>query len=207
MDILPALKETIKSLKNAAISADRKEVLDYLIDCIKSEREIENSIKLYFICTHNSRRSHYSQVWAQCLASYFDIQNVTCYSGGTETTAIYPMVLETLESSGFEVTPLSAESNPIYSIKYAVNEHPIIGFSKEMEHSFNPKTNFLAVFTCNEAEQNCPIAFGAKKKISLPFIDPKAYDNNPIKFQKYNETNLQIATEFYYVFSQIRNQS
>ena len=37
------------------------------------------AIRLNFICTHNSRRSHLSQIWAQTMAAYYNIKNVNDY--------------------------------------------------------------------------------------------------------------------------------
>lgn len=48
------------------------------------------------ICTHNSRRSHLSQLWAQVASFHFGIDQVAVYSAGTQARAIYPMILETL---------------------------------------------------------------------------------------------------------------
>ncbi len=73
------------------------------MEFIQSKVSYQQEIRLNFICTHNSRRSHLSQIWAQTMAHYFDIKNVFCYSGGTETTALFPMVAETLQNSGFQI--------------------------------------------------------------------------------------------------------
>ena len=115
------------------ISKERKETLQPCIDFIQEKVDSHQDIRLNFICTHNSRRSHLSQIWAQTLAYYFNIKNVQCYSGGTESTALFPMVAETLINSGFQIEKLSEENNPIYSIKFAENEPPIIGFSKKFD--------------------------------------------------------------------------
>jgi arsenate reductase len=199
------IENLIKNLKPKTISDDRKEILKPLIDFIQLKVTNDQEIRINFICTHNSRRSHLSQVWAQTMASYFNIKNVFCYSGGTEATALFPMAAETLKNSGFEVKTLSDGKNPVYSIKYAENEHPIIGFSKKLDDDFNPKSKFAAIMTCDSANEACPIVSGAEKRIPITFEDPKAFDNTPQQVEKYNERSLQIATELFYVFSQIKS--
>ena len=139
------------------------------------------------------------------MANYFNIRNVFCYSGGTEATALFPMVAETLLNSGFQINTISKNDNPVYSIKYADNEHPIIGFSKKLNDDFNPKSGFCAVLTCDSANEACPIVFGAEKRIPITFEDPKVFDDAPQQAEKYNERSLQIATEMFYVFSQINS--
>ena len=137
------------------------------------------------------------------MANYFNINNVFCYSGGLEATALYPMVIETLKNSGFQIGKLSDNDNPVYSIKYADNEHPIIGFSKKLDDDFNPKSEFAAIMTCDSANEACPFVPGAEKRIPITFEDPKAFDNTPQQAEKYKERSLQIATEMFYIFSKI----
>jgi len=199
------IESTINSLNNESISEARKKTLQALIDFIQIKVDNHQEIRINFICTHNSRRSHLSQVWAQTMAFYFNIKNVFCYSGGTESTALFPMAAKTLENSGFEVKTISENINPIYSIKYAENEHPIIGFSKKFDDPFNPKSEFAAIMTCSQADGDCPFIAGAEKRIPITFEDPKAFDNTPQQAEKYIERSLQIATELFYVFSQINS--
>ncbi|MEM5564391.1 protein-tyrosine-phosphatase [Psychroserpens sp. AS72] len=193
----------IKSLQPETISEERKAVLQPLIEFIQSKVSSKQDIRINFICTHNSRRSHLSQVWAQTMAYHFNIKNVFCYSGGTEATALFPMAAKTLENSGFEVRKISEGKNPVYSIKYAANEHPVIGFSKKLDDDFNPKSEFAAIMTCDSANEACPFVSGAEKRIPITFKDPKAFDNTPQQAEKYNERSLQIATELFYIFSKI----
>lgn len=203
--LFSAIEEEIKGLNTQTILEERKAILQPLTDFIQSKVSENQEIRINFICTHNSRRSHLSQIWAQTMANYFNIKNVFCYSGGTEATALFPMVAETLQNSGFQINTISKNDNPIYSIKYADNQHPIIGFSKKLDDDFNPKSEFVAIMTCDSANEACPFVPGAKKRIPITFEDPKAFDNTPQKAEKYNERSLQIATEMLYVFSQINS--
>ena len=202
--LLSEIENVIKELNPQTISSERKAVLQPLTDFIQSKVSNQQEIRINFICTNNSRRSHLSQVWAQTMANYFNIKNVFCYSGGTEATALFPMVVETLQKSGFQISKISQNENPVYSIKYTDNEHPIIGFSKKLDDDFNPKSEFAAIMTCDSANEACPFVPGAEKRIPIMFEDPKAFDNTPLQAQKYLERSEQIASEMYYIFSQIK---
>lgn len=204
-NLYPQLQKTIVDLNIRTISESRKVSLHALIDYIQNKVDRNQTIRINFICTHNSRRSHLSQIWAQTMAHYFNFKNVFCYSSGTEQTALYPAVVETLKDTGFEIEKLSEEINPIYSIKFAENEHPILGFSKKLDTAFNPKSMFAAIMTCSQADGACPFVVGAEKRIPITFEDPKIYDNTPQQAEKYMERSLQIATELFYVFSQIKS--
>ena len=198
------IKNTINSFDFNQISDERKTILQPLVDYIQNKVNNKQGIRLNLICTHNSRRSHLSQVWAQTAAANYNIQNVSCYSGGTEATALFPMVAETLQYSGFKVKAISEGQNPVYSIKFASNEHPVIGFSKTYDDDFNPESEFAAIMTCSQADGGCPFIAGAEKRIPITFEDPKVSDGTPEQKVVYLERSLQIGTEMFYVFSQIK---
>ncbi len=202
--IFRKIEEIIESLELQSIPDSRKAELAPLIDFIEEKLKAKKPIKLNFICTHNSRRSHLAQIWAQVMAEYFNIEKLSCYSGGTEATAMFPVVGEILAEQGFEISPISQDENPVYVIKYAANSHPVIGFSKTFDHTFNPVSGFAAIMTCSQADADCPFIAGAEKRIPIPYDDPKEFDGTPQQKEKYRERSLQIATELYYVFSKIK---
>lgn len=194
---------TITSFSSENILADRKVILDGLIAYIKEKHKNNETIRLNFICTHNSRRSHLGQIWAQTLAYHFSIKNVYCYSGGTESTAMFSKVAETIEKQGFDVIKLSEGSNAVYAIKYTSNEHAIICFSKKYDDGFNPQREFAAILTCDSADDACPMVLGAEKRFAIKYEDPKRYDGLAEMDEKYTAKSLEIGQEMWYVFSNI----
>jgi arsenate reductase len=198
------LSKTIQSIAEISVSEERKVVLKPLANYIQNKVNTNEEIRLNFICTHNSRRSHLSQIWSQTMAFHFGIKNVFCYSGGTEATALFPKVAETLTNQGFEIQKISDSENPVYAIKFDENQHPIIGFSKSYFDDFNPKSNFAAIMTCNNADEGCPMVFGAETRFPIKYDDPKAFDGTEVMNQKYAERSLQIASEMHYIFSHIK---
>lgn len=195
---------TIASISTISIPEERQEVLQPLIDYIQDKVSDNKEVRLNFICTHNSRRSHLSQIWAQTMAFHFGIKNVFCYSGGTEATAMFPKVFGTLTNQGFQIQKLSQDANPVYAVKFDENQHPIICFSKTYFDDFNPKSKFGAIMTCNNADEGCPMVFGAEARFPIKYDDPKAFDGTDLMNEKYAERSLQIASEMYFVFSQIK---
>jgi arsenate reductase len=198
------LSKTIETIKEISVSNDRTAILLPLVEYIQNKVNTNEAIRLNFICTHNSRRSHLSQIWAQTMAFHFGIKNVFCYSGGTEATAMFPKVAETLTNQGFEIQKISQEQNPVYAIKFDANQHPVICFSKTYFDDFNPKNNFGAIMTCSNADEGCPMVFGAEARFPIKYDDPKAFDGTEQMNEKYTERSLQIASEMYFVFSQIK---
>lgn len=201
----PLLKENLDKFQNFdTISTTRKAVLQPLVDYIQQKVNQNQAINLNFICMHNSRRSHLSQVWAQVAASFYDIKNVNCYSGGTEETALFPKVAETLENQGFQIFKIAETNNHIYGIKYDENEMPIIGFSKKYDNVFNPVSQFGAIMTCSQADGGCPFIAGAEKRMPITFEDPKISDGTTEQNTVYEQRSTEIAAEMMYVFSQIK---
>lgn len=192
---------TVISVQN--ISEERKTILQPLIDFVQQKKDNNQAININFICTHNSRRSHLSQVWAQVASAYFSIPNVHCYSGGTEETALFPKVAETLTNQGFSIFKIVENNNPVYAIKYSDNALPVIGFSKKYDSPFNPVSAFAAIMTCSQADGGCPFIAGAEKRIPIIFEDPKISDGTAEQTKVYAERSLQIATEMFYIFSKI----
>ncbi len=198
------IETIINEVSNFIISEERKEILNSLVEYVQQKVNAKEEIRLNFICTHNSRRSHLSQIWAQTMAFQFNIQNVFCYSGGTEATAMFPKVAETLENQGFQIQKVSEFENPVYAVKYDENAHPIICFSKKYDDAFNPTSKFTAIMTCSSADQGCPFIAGAEKRIPIQYEDPKAFDGTDLMNEKYAERSLEIASEMHYIFSQIK---
>lgn len=203
MKVYNKINGLINRISDIEISTERKQILQPLVNAIQQKVADKKPIRLNFICTHNSRRSHLTQVWAQTMAYYFDIEKVQCYSAGTEATAMFPMVVETLRYTGFKIENLSSGNNPVYSIKYTDNESSIVGFSKVLSADFNPRTEFIAIMTCSNADKGCPFIEGAEQRIAITYNDPKAFDGTPKQAQKYKERSEQIASEMYWIFSQI----
>jgi arsenate reductase (thioredoxin) len=183
------------------IAAERKEILATIATYVGEQQAIKQPINLIFICTHNSRRSHISQLFAKAAAVYYGIENVQSFSGGTEVTAFNENAVKALQEAGFSITTTNTGTNPIYTVSWNDRTETIKGFSKKYTDSYNPQTNFAAVMTCNSADTNCPLVIGAKARISLPYNDPKLSDGTPQQAQVYAERCQEIATELLYAFS------
>lgn len=198
--LFPILKKYIHSLDFHKVTADRKLLLQPLITYIQKRSDAGNKTYLNFICTHNSRRSQFSQIWAQTAAACYGV-DATCFSGGVEVTAFNERAVACIERAGFKVQK-EGEENPRYAIFYSVEKEPILAYSKLFNDVANPSEDFMAVMTCSDADANCPFIPGAER-ISLPYEDPKVYDETPYEILKYDERSRQIGLELFYVFSQI----
>lgn len=179
------------------ITEDRKQILNKITSYIKQKNEEQTN--LIYVCTHNSRRSHFGQIWATVAADFYNIQNLKAYSAGTEQTAFHPNAIAALSRIGFEIENPKEEQNPKYNVHYGENQYTTC-FSKTIDHKTLPQQNFAAIMTCDDAEQNCPFLPGAESRIATTYQDPKAFDGHPQEAEKYDERCRQIALETLYVF-------
>lgn len=196
------IQNFLTSIDLASIEESRKEILQELVDFIQKKYTKGDDIHLNFICTHNSRRSQFSQIWAQTIASYYNIPSF-CYSGGVEVTAFNERAVDSMKRFGF-VIEKEREENPIYSLTYNENHKPIVAFSKVYDDKSNAQKEFAAIMTCDHADENCPFIPGAEARIPIRYNDPKAFDDTPLESEKYDERSREIATELFYVFGQIQ---
>lgn len=191
------------TLQFEAIDSERKLLLAKLADYIQEKVNTKAPINLVYVCTHNSRRSHFGQIWAAVAANYYSIPNLSTFSGGTEATAFNENAIHALEKTGFEISELSTGNNPHYLVKFGKNLLTTC-FSKVYDDAVNPTSNFAAIMTCSDAEENCPFIPKVELRIATTYDDPKAFDNTPVQDAKYIERSNQIALECLYVFSRLK---
>lgn len=198
-----ALAATIASLDVASIPESRRRVLAPLVHFVATHRD---DARLTFICTHNSRRSHMAQLWAAAAAARYGATGVSTFSGGTEVTAFNPRAVSSLRRAGFRIDDPGGD-NPRYRVSFSPVIDAMRCWSKRYDDDANPRRGFAAVMTCSEADAACPIVVGAAARISLPYDDPKAFDDGELETTKYDERCFQIGAEMLYVFSRIQNES
>ena len=206
MELHPKLAETIAAIEGdiTSIPAERRESLDALADFIVAKRSAGEPARLTFICTHNSRRSHMSQLWAAVAAAHFGITGVETFSGGTESTAFNPRAVAALQRAGFEISAAQPEAeNPRYQVSYSPRGPTLEAFSKTYDEAPNPSEGFAAVMTCSQADQSCPFVKGAELRVAVPYVDPKESDGTPEEAATYDARSRQIAVEMLYVFSRV----
>lgn len=185
------------------IDERRARMLVELSDYVEARLHEGATAELIFICTHNSRRSHMAQIWAQTAAAFFTVRGVRTYSGGTEATAFNRNAVRAISTAGFLVEQEGESENPVYRVRYAKNVEPMRCFSKRFDHRSNPARDFCAVMTCAQADEACPVIPGASTRVSLAHEDPKEYDGTGEAEAKYNERLADIAREMLFAFSRV----
>jgi arsenate reductase len=155
---------------------------------------------LTFVCTHNSRRSHLSQIWAQVAADYYGVSGLETYSGGTEATAFNPRAVAALQRCGLKIVVDDPSlANPRYLVSTSDSSRTQVCFSKVYNESPNPTQGYCAVMTCSQADEACPVVMGCDLRMPIRYDDPKVADDTEFEAQRYDERAAQICTEMLYM--------
>ena len=186
------------------IPAERRERLRQLAQFVEGRLESGGTANLTFICTHNSRRSHFAQIWAQVAADYYGVADVATFSGGTEATAFNSRAVAAMRRAGLVIDRATDDGNPVYEIRYTDTATPMQAFSKVYNEFPNPSEDFCAVMTCSDADANCPVVLGASLRVAIPYEDPKNYDDTEQEQAAYDERCAQIGREMLYLFSLVK---
>jgi arsenate reductase len=207
--LLPALQSYVEEVAGEldAIPAERRAVLTDIANSVTRQLEAGKPANLTFICTHNSRRSHMSQIWAQTAAYYYELDNVRAYSGGTEVTACNCRTITAMRRVGFSITDATTGSNPVYLVRYAEDRPVIRAYSKLYNAGSNPKQDFIALMTCSSADKSCPVVKGSVARHAIHYADPRLCDDTPTETKAYNERCREIAREMFFIMAEVQRQT
>lgn len=182
---------------------EKRTAIVQLSEFIKHYLKGHDSLSLNYICTHNSRRSQFAQVWSHYYANKFDLP-IRSFSGGVEVTACHPNTIAALERAGFAIQRGSNAENPKYEVKIGGGERLVL-FSKVYDDVVNPTGDFVAIMTCDHANENCPFIPGTLERVPLTFEDPKRYDGTKDESSRYDQTCEEIRLVIKAVFESVKN--
>ena len=200
------LKEYCANLPNEfnKISGERKQILEEIGDYIYQAISNKKSAQLLFICTQNSRRSQFAQVWAQTAAYYFRLENIKTFSGGYMESAINYRILEALRKSGFSVTAAEGYSqNPVYLLSLGQSYPDMFIFSKKYDFWQNPNEKFATILCDKDLIEDKLAPAGSENIIALPYEDIQIYDSSTGNILKNDEICRQVAREMFFMMDYV----
>jgi hypothetical protein len=191
---------------------------EQLAEWIVANYQPGKTLPIIFVCTGNSRRSILGATMGNVAAAYWGLPEVRCYSGGTAPSAFNSRTVATLKAIGIEIEPTGEEAargaegapNPVYSVRWGETgkDAPLetIEFSKHYGDQHNPQSGFAALMVCSQADAECPMVKGAARRIPMPFLDPKAYDDGDYETIKYAERRDDLGRLMLAVMLKVRRQ-
>lgn len=187
--------------QSQTLSENRKQLLSAAAEKATGLQREQGEANLLFVCTHNSRRSHFSDFWARVAIECYSPKGISSFSCGTETTECNPRTVASLGRSGFEVSSDGSEQNPHYEVIFGSTKLEL--FSKAFGDASLPTSNVVAMMCCDDADEKCPIIPGAEHRVPLHYQDPKASDGTDVESATYDERSLQIAAEMFFLVKAI----
>ena len=194
------------------IDETHREAGEKLVDWIVKNHKPGQPLHVTVICTGNSRRSILGATMGNIAAAYYGMPEIRFHSGGTAPTAINPRTIAALKEIGIEIEPTGQEAprgepktaNPTYVVRWGTGMEAT-EFSKTYFDASNPQKGFAALMVCGEADAACPLVKGAAR-ISMPYLDPKIYDDSTYEALKYAERRDDIGRLMLSVMMQVRNR-
>jgi hypothetical protein len=200
--LAPKLREHVEYLCTTfdLIDEAHRGAGEKLAQWIASNYEPGKELHVTVVCTGNSRRSILGSSMGNLAAAYYGMPEIRFHSGGTAPTAFNPRTVSALKAIGFEVVPTGSEAergepktaNPVYRISWGEG-FEAAEFSKHYADKANPQTDFAALMVCSEADAACLFVKGAKLRLSMPYLDPKIYDEGSYEAIKYGERRDDIG--------------
>ena len=189
-----------------------------LAEWIVRNHKAGEELHVTVVCTGNSRRSILGATMGNIAAAYYGMPEIRFHSGGTAPTAFNPRTITALKEIGVAIEPTGKEAprgepataNPIYRVQWGESGEPsleTVEFSKTYFDATNPQASFAALMVCSEADSACPFVKGASARISMPYLDPKIFDNSRYEAGKYAERRDDIGRLMLAVMMQVRNRS
>ena len=102
--------------------------------------------RVLFLCTHNSARSQ----MAEGLLRAFGGETFAAFSAGTEATHVRPLAIRAMAELGIDISGQKSKTLDRY-----------------LDQPFD-----AVITVCDQANEACPVFFGARKRLHWSFPDP-----------------------------------
>ena len=182
-------KNFIQKVKNFEPTGTQKARLENVI--LGLNKFLVKCNTVVFLCTHNSRRSQYCEVWSKYFSSTYK-NKINFFSAGTLKMKVPKQVYKSFERVGVKVDENSSIN---------IETMTISPFSKTLTEV--KEKEFISIMTCAESEKSCPVDARSLINLKLFYDDPRRYDNTQEEAEEYDKTSFMIASEINYILKNI----
>jgi arsenate reductase (thioredoxin) len=124
--------------------------------------------RVLFLCTHNSARSQMAEGLLRALAG----DRYDAYSAGTEATSVRPLAIKAMNELDIDISGQESKTLDRY-----------------LDQEFD-----AVITVCDQANEACPVFFGAKRRLHWSFPDPSlATGTDDEQLHVYEEVRDAIA--------------
>ena len=194
--------------------SSHREAGEKLARWIAANYEPGKPLHVMVVCTGNSGEASSASSMGNLAAAYYGMPEIRFHSGGTAPTAFNPRTVSALKAIGFEVEPTGNEAergepktaNPVYRVSWGDGFETLESSRSTTPTRSNPRAGFAALMVCSEADAACPFVKGAAIRVSMPYLDPKIYDDGAYESAKYAERRDDIGRLMLSVMVQARGE-
>jgi hypothetical protein len=219
--LFPRIREHADLLTTSfdLIDDSHREAGQKLVEWITAQYRPGHPLDIIVVCTGNSRRSIIGAAMGNIAAAYYGLPEVRFHSGGIAPSAFNRRAVDTLKEIGVQIEPTGREAsrgepgtaNPVYRVRWGSSPgangpgFESEEFSKRYDDPANPQSGFAALMVCGEADASCPVVKGAALRVSMPYLDPKIYDDGAFESLKYAERRDDMGRLMLSVLMQSRH--
>ena len=102
--------------------------------------------RILFLCTHNSARSQMAEGLLRALGG----ERFETFSAGTEATHVRPLAIRAMQELGIDISGQESKT-----------------LDRFLDQPFDQ-----VITVCDQANEACPVFFGAKERLHWSFPDP-----------------------------------
>jgi arsenate reductase (thioredoxin) len=114
---------------------------------------INRKQRVLFLCTHNSARSQMAEAFLRALGG----ERFEAFSAGTEATYVRPLAIRAMAELGIDISGHESKT-----------------LNRFLEQSFDK-----VITVCDQANETCPVFFGARQRLHWSFPDPSQAAGSP----------------------------
>jgi arsenate reductase (thioredoxin) len=109
--------------------------------------------RVLFLCTHNSARSQMAEGLLRALGG----ERFEAFSAGTEATQVRPLAIRAMAELGIDIAGHESKT-----------------LNRYLDQSFDK-----VITVCDQANEACPVFFGARQRLHWSFPDPSTATGTP----------------------------
>lgn len=147
----------------------------------QAEASSSASVRVLFLCTHNSARSQMAEALLRSLSH----GKIEVFSAGTEPAQIHPLAIRAMQELNLDI-----------------QHHR----SKHLD-DFLDQTFDYVITVCDRAREACPVFPGDPTQIHWSFPDPSVVEGiEDVRFEAFRQTAIQLNTRINFFLMMLRRE-
>jgi arsenate reductase len=123
------VRDLYKSFKN--IPEERRYRLDEMVRYVENQQRMGRDAQIFFLGYDQPEVVQMLNIWSETAAFFFNLENISFFSGTEKAGNISDPAILALEKAGFIIYKTSLDGGQLYKVKYSYNLKPHFVFQKK----------------------------------------------------------------------------